>query len=148
MKKYYLLITLLGIIYILLDLSTLVFPEFICKLFMVLLYIIMPILLVVALVNGFTIWRHSSRMWPMPALLALTIIIFAFCINPYIAQSITDRLFEHHLADYTSIVDGFKKGTIHCTTSCEASVTSVDTTNMPSKVRDIWAGIATTTASS
>ena len=128
-----------GISCFLLGLTTYVIPEFLCVLLSSSLFITLVLLLIVALCLGFAVWRKSSRLWLIPALVCLAFVLCSYYLVSPIGQHISDPIFERHLSEYSKVVDGLRSGTISCATPCVGERGIIETTTRPAHVRDIWA---------
>jgi len=131
-------IVALGGILFVLRLSSYVHPEFACLLLSVLLLVSLIVLLPVALTQGWSKWRKSSKFWPMPALVCAAFIVCSFYVASPIGSGISDKLFARHRGDYARVVDSFRDGRVLCTSSCNEDVKVIEATNLPAHVRDIW----------
>lgn len=111
-------------------------PELLIGLLTSMLCISLVVLLFVAACLGFTRWRRTSRLWMVPSMVCLGLIIcvyFAFSLG----NSISDRRFKNHLADYSKVVDGFKDGTLSCLTPCNSEFEMIKVTNRPERIGQV-----------
>jgi len=110
-------------------------PESICLLITLVLFIALLVLTVVAGISGFKEWRKCSRFWAAPSLVCLVCVVAAFFWAPPIGEAISDRIFERHVIEYSKVVDGIRNGTISCQTPCEAEFGFIQMENKPTHVR-------------
>lgn len=137
MKRYCGVTVVVGIGYYALALSTHIAPTMVCVFLSFVLLAALVISLLIALIVGFSRWRHSSRLWPIPALVCLVVILGTY-LTPPIGRVISDRLFKRHYAEYSNIVRGLKDGTIPCPFPNEAKwLGEINVTRLPAQIRDI-----------
>jgi hypothetical protein len=127
-----------GTVCYVLTLSTHVMPEFLCLIFSFALLIALFVIMLVALTVGFTRWRKSSRLWPLPALVCLAFIVCAYFAPLTGGQLISDWRFGRHLTEYSRVVDGLRNGTISCATPCNAKYGVVEVKDRPAHIKGIW----------
>ena len=138
MEKVFRWIVALGSILLVLWLSLYIYPKFACLVLSVLLLLSLIALLPVALIDGISKWRKSSKFWPMPALVCVAFIVCTFYGVSPIASRISDKLFAWHRGDYVRIVNDFRDGRVLCASSCNEALKVIEVTNLPAHVRDIF----------
>jgi amino acid transporter len=138
MKKLFWLVLAAGSSCFILKLSTFVIPEAICVLVSIPVLITLVVLLIIAAGVGFIVWRKSSRIWPVPALVCLAFILSTYYFTSPLGQFISDWRFERHLAEYSRVVDGLRNGTISCEAPCNADVEVIKTAIGPPHIQEIW----------
>lgn len=138
MRKMYRLIVAVGISCFFLRLSTFVVPEVVCVLLSILAFVSLVVILIIALRLGFIRWQKCSRLWLVPSLACLAFILCAYYSTPPLGRYISDWRFGKHLAEYSSVVDGLRNGTISCAAPCNANVEVIATSIRPAHIRDIW----------
>ena len=132
------LIVAAGGSFLLLRLSTYIIPEIICIFLTYLLGLALLIFCVMSARAGFTKWRSTSGLWAMPAVICFAFILIGFEIIPSLGRRLTNSLLDKNLNTYSRVVDDFRKGTISCTGSCNASIELLQVPSRPPHVRDIW----------
>ena len=88
-------------------------------------------LLVVALflsaTYGFRVWRRSSRLWILPALMCLAFLVSTWYTAAPVGQFMADWEFKRHLNEYLRVVEDFKSGRIPCRHGCNGEFDRLDT---------------------
>lgn len=136
MKRVCCWTVVLGISTLALHVSAYVMPEFFCLIASIGMLLALAGSMVATLLVGFRRWRGHSRMWPAPALICL-LFILCWYYSPPVAASISDRIFERRLTDYSSIVDSLKSGAASCVTPCNRKYGQVKANNWPTHTRTI-----------
>jgi hypothetical protein len=138
MKKTFRWIVALGVSLFILNLSTHVLPEFGCVLMSMLIFLVLVAVLAIALVVGFLRWRRSSKLWPVPALVGVALILCSYYAAPPLGRHIADGIFKKDRADYARVVESFKNGSVRCANACNGDVGPIEATSLPAHISFLW----------
>jgi hypothetical protein len=136
MRRAVLLITLEGIIFFLLALSTSIKPQLLYSLMSILVFVLLALTLLYTAVLGFMVWRNISRLWMTPALLCLAFMLSAWCTPP-LGRIIADWQFRRHMNEYDEFVARFRKGPIP--KGCDTRLGAIDVKHLPHHTRVVLA---------
>jgi hypothetical protein len=121
------LITVIGVANLVLDVYTSVNPEAICMLISGLTLVFLVVALFVSAIQGFRVWRQSSRLSILPALMCLVFLVSTWLTAVPIGRSIATWEFKRHLNEYLKVVEDFKSGRIPCPIGCNGKFERLDT---------------------
>jgi hypothetical protein len=138
MKKSFGWILALGVILFLLNLSTHAFPEFGCALASMVIFLALVATLSIALLAGLLKWRLSSKLWPVPTLVGVALILGTYYAAPPLGRHIADGIFQKHRGDYARVVENFKNGNVRCVKACNGDLESIEATSLPAHISLIW----------
>ncbi len=140
MRRAYLLVVSLGILFFSLALYISIAPGWLSVAMAFLALVGLVLTLLITAILGFGKWRKSSRLWMAPALICLTFMAGGWIIPPPIGRAVRDWQFTRHLDRYNKVVDGVRNSAISCSHGpCGAKFDSIDVKYRPPQVRVIQA---------
>ena len=133
----YAVISIVGLLYFVLNVSTYVVPEW----FVVNLSLFLLVLFVITTVT-MTIWgflrRQQSPRWWLPAFACLAITLSGWLAAP-VGRFIADARFKRHLPEYSAVVDQIRDGSISCPPTCNTRLEILDIKQRPYYTRSVLA---------
>jgi len=131
-------ITMLGGGCFLLTLCAYVQPNFLCLVTAFLALLGLAVTLVFAVILGVGTWRQSSRLWMMPALTSLGLLL-SIRLAPPIGRLITDWRFRRNVSEYNRVVEEVRSGAISCIRPCNDRFTTTNAATLPTNVAALLA---------
>ncbi len=93
----------LGFSYLLLNLYSYVWPEWVCGLLSLVTLVSLVLTILASIILGFAKWRNQSRLWIGPAVVCLLFVSGTWWTPP-LGRFIADRSFSRQLAEYNEVV--------------------------------------------
>jgi hypothetical protein len=128
-------IAVIGVANFVLWAYTFFHPETILRLLSLLTFALLVVALFLSANQGFRVWRRSSRLWILPALMCLAFLVTTWFAAASLGQFIADWEFKRHLSEYLNVVEGLKSGRIPCGNGCNGTFVTLHLKEQPKNIK-------------